>query len=116
MLLLPYRGQASRKCFHTPLSKTADGLITILLVRGNVSRYRLTMILLALETGTHVNLPGVEWIQCTAYRLDPVRGNNIRETYNNIDGERVEPGPIQGYVHPKAIRYFISPPNCGPSM
>lgn len=103
--------KASKKCFHTPLSKTADGLITILLVRGSISRYRLAMILLALETGTHVNLPGVEWIQCTAYRLEPVRGNNIRETYNNVDGEQVEPGPIQGYIRPKAIRYFISPPN-----
>jgi sphingosine kinase len=108
--------KASKKCFHSPPSKTADGLITILLVRGNVSRYRLTMILLALETGAHVNLPGVEWIQCTAYRLDPVKGNNTQETYNNIDGERVESGPVQGYVHPKAIRYFISPPNSGHSV
>lgn len=99
------------KVFHSPLSKMADGFITILLVRGNVSRYRLAMILLALESGSHVDMPGAEWIKCTAYRLDPVKGNNIRETYNNVDGERVEPGPIQGCVHPRAIRYFISPPN-----
>jgi diacylglycerol kinase family enzyme len=73
------------------------------------------MILFGLVGGRHVNMPGVEWIQCTAYRLDPVTGNNIRTTYNDIDGERVVPGPVQGYVRPKAIQYFISPPNHVPT-
>jgi hypothetical protein len=72
------------------------------------------MILLGLENGSHVNMKGVEWIRCTAYRVEPIDkdGNTtIRTTFNNVDGEMVESGPIQGIVQPKAIRYFIAPPD-----
>lgn len=85
-------------------------MITIMLIRGKVSQVQLLMILLGLETGAHVAMKGVEWIRCTAYRLEPIVGTNIRRTYNNIDGEKVEYGPIQGVVLPKAIKYFITPP------
>jgi diacylglycerol kinase family enzyme len=82
-----------------------------MLVRRNVSRIQLAMILLGFPDGSHFTMKGVEWIRCTAYRVEPVIGTNIRSTYNNIDGEKVEFGPIQGVVHPKAIKYFIAPPD-----
>lgn len=107
---LPLKIQAGSKVYNSPPSKTADGKITIMLIRGKVSQVQLVRILLGLESGNHVALKGVEWISCTAYRLEPVVGKNIRRTFNNIDGEKVEYGPIQGTVLPKAIKYFISPP------
>jgi len=74
----------------------------ILLVRGNVSRYRMARILLGLETGSHINMPGVELIACTAYRLEPL----VAGSYNDLDGEVIEEGPLQAQVFPAAYRLF----------
>lgn len=84
---------AGRTVHHSPRTRTADGALTLFLVRGSVSRYRLARILLALETGWHENMPGVEWIQCAAYRLEP---SDLTHSFNDLDGEKVEPGPVQG--------------------
>jgi hypothetical protein len=85
--------QAGKSTFHSPHSKFDDGVFQILLVRGKISRYRLTRILLALEHGGHVDMPGLEWITCTAFRLEP---DDENYSYNDVDGECVERGPIQG--------------------
>jgi len=71
----------------------ADGDFHVMLVRNSVSKYRLAWILLGLENGTHVDLPGVEWITCTAYRLEPA---DKRLSFNDLDGEVIERGPIEG--------------------
>lgn len=65
-----------------------------LVLSNNVSRLRLAMILLALETGSHVDMEGVEFIKCTAYRLEPI----TKGSFNDLDGEVIESGPIQGTV------------------
>lgn len=82
-----------------------------MLVRGNISRIRLALILLGLETGSHVGMPGCEMIECTAFRLEPDYGSNqrMKKSKNNIDGEPVEDGPIQAHVIPKAYRVFCNP-------
>ena len=80
--------------YNSPHSSFDDGVFQILLVRGNVSRYRLARILIGLETGSHVDMPGVEWIKCSAYRLEPT--DNTAQSINVIDGEPVEEGRIQG--------------------
>jgi sphingosine kinase len=77
----------------SPKTKVADGVFTILLVRGSVSRYRLALILLGLETGSHEHMVGAEWIQCTAYRLE---ATGPKQSFNDLDGEVVANGPIQG--------------------
>jgi hypothetical protein len=85
--------QAGKSTFHSPHSKFDDGVFRILLIRGKISRYRLTRILLALEHGGHVDMPGLEWITCTAFRLEP---DDENFSFNDIDGECVERGPVQG--------------------
>ena len=60
-------------------------------------------ILLGMETGGHYGMPGVEFIECTAYRLEPTDG------INDLDGEVIESGPIQGKVMPSAMRIFCKP-------
>lgn len=79
-----------------------------MLIRNAVSRYRLARILLGLETGRHVSMPGVEWIECTAYRLEPA---DATASYNDLDGEVIERGPIEGellFFLPNTTAYFVS--------
>jgi sphingosine kinase len=72
---------------------------------GNVSRLRLALILLAMEHGGHVGMNGVEFIQCSAYRLEPI----TRGSYNDLDGEVIESGPIQASVLPSSIQAYSNP-------
>lgn len=106
--VLFWASQVSHAAMHTfqsPDSHLQDGVIQLLLVRGNVSRYRLALILLGLENGSHVSMPGAECVACTAYRLEPLTAGS----YNDIDGEVVEDGPIQARVVPKAVQFFGKP-------
>ena len=108
-ILLFWPHQATHAAMHThssPKSKLEDGIFQIMLVRGRkISRIYMARILLALESGSHVDMPGVEFIQCKAYRLEPLSPGS----YNNIDGEVVEPGPVQAKVLPGAARLFCNP-------
>eukprot|EP00339_Tiarina_fusa_P001142 CAMPEP_0117008042 /NCGR_PEP_ID=MMETSP0472-20121206/7704_1 /TAXON_ID=693140 ORGANISM="Tiarina fusus, Strain LIS" /NCGR_SAMPLE_ID=MMETSP0472 /ASSEMBLY_ACC=CAM_ASM_000603 /LENGTH=562 /DNA_ID=CAMNT_0004709979 /DNA_START=17 /DNA_END=1705 /DNA_ORIENTATION=- len=95
---------AAEKTFHSLPSKPTDGVFTILIVRKNVSRLRLALILLALETGGHGEMHGVEFIQCTAYRMEPL----TKGSFNDIDGEVVESGPIQARLLAGAAQVFCT--------
>ena len=66
------------------------------------SKFELLKILIGLETGSHVSSPEAEFIDCVAFRLDPISSGS----FSNVDGEVVEPGRIQAYVQPSAIRFF----------
>ena len=66
------------------------------------SRLEAANILLGLESGEHLKSPKVEFIDCVAYRLDPL----TKGSFNVLDGEVVESGPIQAYVMPSAINIF----------
>lgn len=72
---------------------------------GNVSRLRLALILLSMEHGAHFGMRGVEFIECSAYRLEPTTPGS----FNVLDGEVVESGPIQCSVMPSSIRAFCNP-------
>lgn len=62
------------------------------------------LIMLGFETGAHVNMDSVEFIECTAYRLEPISPGS----FNDLDGEVIESGPIQGMVLPAATRAFCN--------
>lgn len=81
--------------YHSPTTRFfQDGVFTILMVRAkNVSRYRPEGILLGFETGSHVDIPGVEWIKGSAYRLELA---DPSLSFNDIDSECAERGPVQG--------------------
>ena len=58
-------------------------------------------ILIGLETGSHASYPEAEFIPCTAFRLEPAS-----ESINDLDGELIEGGPVQGRVLPRALNVF----------
>jgi sphingosine kinase len=66
------------------------------------SRLEAANILLALESGEHVTSPKVEFIECVAYRLEPLTVGS----FNVLDGEVIESGPIQASIMPSAINFF----------
>ncbi|KAG7361426.1 ATP-NAD kinase-like domain containing protein [Nitzschia inconspicua] len=96
---------AGEQMHHSPPSKIDDGVFNIFIVRGNVSRFRLALIALTMAHGGQVDMPYVEFIQCTAYRLEPI----TMGSFNDLDGEVVEPGPIQAAVIPGAMQAFCNP-------
>lgn len=91
---------SSVRTFSSPPSTIDDGVFQILVVRGKWSRYQVALLLLALEAGTHVNSPAAEFIECVAYRLEPTGSFNV------LDGEVIERGPVQAHVLPRAIHTF----------
>jgi sphingosine kinase len=93
---------ASVNAFNSPPSTIGDGVFQILVIRGKWSRYQVALLLLALDAGTHVNSPAAEFIECVAYRLEPTTAGS----FNDLDGEVIEAGPVQAHVLPKAIQIF----------
>jgi sphingosine kinase len=101
---------ASFNLHSSPDSMLDDGLLHILLVRaGSCSRWGLVQMFLKIETGEHIHLDQVEVIQCRAFRLEPVGGSAQQSSFNDVDGEAVEGGTIQGIVNPKAMKMFAAP-------
>lgn len=97
---------AAMHTHHSPRSHLQDHTFQVLTVRGDhISRYRMVRILLGLETGSHVNMPGVEFVECVAYRLEHLTAGS----FNDIDGEQVEDGPVQAHVLPAAFQVFCNP-------
>ena len=64
----------------------------------------MAMILLGLDSGGHVGMPGVEFIRCSAYRLEPITPGS----FNDLDGEVIEAGPVQAHVMPGAVKVFCT--------
>jgi sphingosine kinase len=98
---------AGKSTFHCPSYTFGSGTITVMIVRQPISRWKMARILLAVESGSHTKLPGVEWIICRQFRLTPDRDD---VSYNDVDGEEVVRGPVQAIVEPKRLRYFGSGP------
>lgn len=85
---------------NSPLSRLQDGVIRIFIVRKPISRYRAICMLLAMDSGKHIEMEGAEYITCTAYRLEP------EGSYNDLDGELIESGPVQAHVIPGVLNVF----------
>ena len=93
---------ASYNVFSCPISKMNDGLFHVLIVRQSCSRLRLLQMLLKLDAGGHIECDGLEVVSCVAYRLEPLSDNS----YNDLDGELIENGPIQASVC-NAAHFFV---------
>ena len=62
----------------------------------------MVQIALAIETGRHVDHDQCEMYECVAFRLEPLEEGS----HNDLDGEKIEDGPIQACVLPGAARFF----------
>ena len=92
--------------FHSPSSTLQDDIFQVFVIHQPCSRLALLAILLDIEIGTHFETSEhAEMTTCTAYRLDPA---DERKSFNDLDGEVVESGRIQGYVVPSAVNIFCA--------
>jgi len=95
------------KTMQSPKSRLQDGLFRIMIVRGaHMSRYRLIRILLSVDDGKHIDHPDVEFLECTAFCLEPLTPGS----FNDVDGEVVEDGPIEARILPSSWRSFARVP------
>ena len=97
---------AATRTHHSPDSLIQSGIFKVFMVRGNVSRFTMAMILLGFETGTHVSYEQSEFIDACAYRLDP-----ITPGLSVLDGEVIESGPVQAKILPAALTVFCHKPS-----
>ena len=93
---------AASNTFNSPKSTLDDGIFRVLVVRASCSRAELVKMFLKIETGGHIEHDACEIYECSAFRLEPVSSGS----YNDIDGEAVESGTIQGQVIPSALTMF----------
>jgi sphingosine kinase len=94
---------AACRTHQSPNSQIQDGLFQVFMVRGSaISRLRMALILIGMETGAHVQYPQAEFIDCCAYRLEPIAPVGI----SVLDGEVIEEGPIQANVLPASLTVF----------
>ena len=113
LLWVSHVSHAAMHTHQAPGQSLNQGAFQVMMVRKQggtaISKWRMAWILLGLETGRHVDMsPWVELVQCTALRLEPLGGQR-RVGRNVVDGELVEPGPIQGVVVPGLIHVYAGP-------
>jgi len=102
----------SYNVMNSPNSTLDDGLFRVFIIRKPCTRWNLAKMCLQLENGEHLSTPGLEVINCTAYRLEPATstaaedGVTACKGINVLDGEVVESGIIQAMIMPKAMMFF----------
>ena len=74
--------------------------------RKPISRMELIKILSGFENGEHIKEDKLEIYPCIAYRLEPIMSPYSSQSFNDLDGEIIESGPIQAYVLPSKICVF----------
>lgn len=104
-----------------PAAKPSDGMFDLICIDGTLSRIQASKTMLAVETGSHFDLPHVsfshpnypipaaltttpsankvDYKKILAYRIIPHKREGVVEEYISIDGERVPFAPLQAEVH-----------------
>ncbi|KAL7643561.1 UNVERIFIED_CONTAM: hypothetical protein RMT77_005543 [Armadillidium vulgare] len=100
---MPYINSSN---LFSPKSKLDDGVLWLCYVKDNYSRAFWLKFLMAMDNGTHVDLPGVTYIPVTGLRIVPLCSSGKI----TIDGELIEFGPLHATVLPQKGRYMVRRP------
>ena len=84
-----------------PKANVGDGLLDLVVVKGNLSRILLFKTLPKLFKGTHISDPNVSYHQVSNFSLITKECDLL-----NIDGELKGETPIDVKVIPNAIEFF----------
>jgi len=85
-----------------PRSRLNDGVIYLSMVRAPISRVHLVKLFAAMQEGTACDDPGAEIVRVSAFRLEPLGGQQHGALV--VDGEAVDYGLIQAQVMPSMAR------------
>ncbi|WEW55825.1 sphinganine kinase lcb4 [Emydomyces testavorans] len=87
-----------------PTALPNDGLLDLITIRGDIPRLTALQMLMAVESGTLLDMPEVNIQKVSGYRIIP---RERKEGYISIDGEKVPFEPFQAEVH-KGLGMVIS--------
>ena len=90
--------------FVLQTSNRTNDLVRFLVFRASCSKLRVIQLLLKLDSGGHFDCEDLECIDCVAYQLEPL--TNV--SYNVLDGELLEDGPIQACMMKGGAQFFSS--------
>jgi sphingosine kinase len=96
--------------FVTPDSKNDDGIMYLVFIRDDVSRFEILKGFTDGSSGNFLKNPCIEFVRCKAFRLEPMKclqTNKVEGTLM-VDGELIEYGPIQGEIKPKLARVLLN--------
>ena len=92
--------------FLAPHAQIDDNQLCLIIFRGTMTRSNLLQTLLKIEKGEHVGIPGIEIIPVNAVRIEPIeKDKGVRGTIK-VDGELIEPGPIQCHIMQNAAKIY----------
>ena len=86
-----------------PKARIDDGLIDVVVVDDEISRFRLLRVLPKLYKGTHIFEPEVKYFQSDSFSIETNQNDVL-----NIDGEIIGNTPIKVEVIPKVIEIFAT--------
>lgn len=90
----------STDVFFAPKAKMDDGIMWLVMIRGNVSRAQVMYFLASLQSGDHVHNSCVDVIPIHAFRLEPY----TTDGFITVDGEVIPVCSIQAEVLPSIAR------------
>ncbi|XP_076457192.1 sphingosine kinase 2-like [Babylonia areolata] len=100
MVCALFQSHIGRDLFLAPFSRLSDEVIHLMIIREDISRYRLLKLMMSFHKGTHIRCPEVQFVTVSAFRLEP--GDYAGQIM--VDGQRVEAGPLQAQVLPGMAR------------
>jgi len=106
LVLAIYHTHLAQDMLVAPSARLSDGVIHLSMVRAPISRVRLVKLFNAMQDGTVSDDPNVETVHVSAFRLEPL---GRQQGAMNVDGEAVDPGPIQAQVLPSMARVMSLP-------
>ena len=84
-----------------PGAKLDDGLIDIIILKSNISKFELILLLPKIFSGKHIFSKNIEYIQAKKINIIPEKNEIL-----NIDGEMKCLTPVHISILPKAIEIF----------
>ena len=95
----------TKDTMFVPHARLDDGAMYLVMLRDTLTRGDLLKMLLKVEDGSHVGIPGLEIIPVQAARIEPLESGRDAGIMV-LDGEKIDTTVVQSHVMPKAARVF----------
>jgi len=94
-----------RTMLAAPECRPNDGVLWLCIVRASVTRMDMMKLMVLIETGQHLDIPGVDIFPVTAVKIQP--DQNGPEGKMTIDGESIPCTSVQAQILPSAARVMV---------
>ena len=84
-----------------------NDLFQLMIIRNGITKKNLIQMMVDVEQGKHVSIPGIEIIPVRAFRLEPLGNSTQGAGIMTLDGEVIPTGLIQAHIMPSAAKVFV---------